>query len=373
MSRSSDADDALELRVREAVDEQYVVIVAVLLLLSVGGLWASYTAYVDPGTQTETRTTSEWRRTATFDHGSTVTADNPVYDTGQQLRNQQAYFPLISPDLDGEYRFGYAASGSGDVDIDIDLRLILRGRSDGTTLWQRSRQLQRTGAAGVAPGDGTTAEFGFDMNRTRLRLERIDGTFGQVPGEPVVVVQARTRMTGRINDRVVNREFVDELRLTRDGDAFVVSDPGEITNATRRTTTVLVPREYSPLRRVGGPLAVVLGLGGTLGLVAARRQGEITLSPDERARLTHQEYAEWISEGSIPDRPDPDDPNVVPMASLPDLVDVAADTNERVLYDPDREQYAVFGGDRMYVCGRLHAADPGAEPAAEAPDRPDEE
>ena len=358
MSRSPDADDALELRVREAVDEQYVVILVVLLLLSVGGLWASYTAYADPGTQPETRTTSEWRRTATFDHGSTVTADNPVYDTGQRLRNQQAYFPLVSPDLDGEYRFGYAASGSGDVDVDIDLRLILRGRSDGTTLWQRSRQLQRTGATGVAPGDGATAEFDFDMNRTRLRLERIDGAFGQVPGEPVVVVQAQTRVTGRINGQVVNREFVDELRLTRDGDAFVVSDPGEITNATRRTTTVLVPREYSPLRRVGGPLGVVLGVGAALGLVAARRQGEIRLSADERARLTHQEYAEWISEGSIPDRADSDDPNVVPMASLPDLVDVAADTNERVLYDPDREQYAVFGHDRTYVCGRPHAAEP---------------
>lgn len=352
MSGSSESDDAFWLRIVRTINEQYVVIIAVLLLFSVGGMWASYTAYADPGTQTETRTVSEWRSTATFDHSSTVTVNNPVYETGQQLRNQQVYFPRVSPNLRGEYRFGYAASDSGDVNIGINIQLILRGEDDGTTLWQRSRQLQQTTVSGIGPGESASSEFRFDMNQTRLRLERIESTFGQIPGEPVVAVQTQTRMTGRINEQIVNREFVNELRLVRDGDAFVVRDPGEITNTSERTTTVSVPREYSPLRRIGGPLALVLSLGTIIGLVVARRQGELELSVDERAELTHQEYAEWISEGSIPDRIELDNPDVILAASLGDLVDIAADTNRRVVYDPDQRQYAVFGRNRTYVCAR---------------------
>jgi hypothetical protein len=366
MSGSSESDDVLQLRIRQVLDEQYVVIIAVLLLLSVGGMWASYTAYIDPGTQTETRTASEWRRTATFDHSSTVTGENPVYETGQQLQNQRAYFPLISPGLRGEYRFEYVASNSGDVNIEIDIQLILRGQSDGTTLWQRSRQLQQTTVSEVEPGDGVSSEFRFDMNQTRLQIERIDDAFGQIPGDPVVAVRARTRMTGQVNGQVINREFVDELRLTRDGDAFAVSDPGDITNTSRRTTTVSVPREYSPLRRLGGPLVLVLSLGTTIGLVVARRQNELELSTDERAQLTHQEYAEWISEGSISDRIESDDPDVLSMASLGDLVDIAADTNRRVVYDPDQKQYAVFGHDRTYVCGRRKRAESDGEAGHQA-------
>jgi hypothetical protein len=368
MSVSADPDDALALRIRKFVDDQYLVIVVVLLLLSVGGMWVSYTAYLDPGTQTETRTASEWRRTATFDHGSTVTTDNPVYDTGQRLRNQQAYFPFVSPDLTGEYRFQYVASDSGDVDMDVNIRLILRGRSDGTVLWQRSRQLRRAEVAGVEPGGGTSAQFRFDMNRTRLQLERIDDVFGQIPGDPVVVVQAQTRLTGRINGRVVNREFVDELRLTRSGDAFVVTDPGEVTNTTQRTTTVSVPREYSPLWRLGGPLAATFGLGAAVGLVAARRRSDLALSTDELDRLIHRAYAEWISEGSLSQDMVSDAPDVVRVASLTDLVDIAADTNERVVYDPGKGQYVVFRYDRTYVCERPLSTE-SAEPTDDQPDR----
>jgi len=350
VTEADPSDSALSLRVRDTVDKQYLVIVVILLLVGVTGLWASYTVYIDPGTQTETRTVSEWRRTATFDHGATVTAENPVYDTGQRLRNQQAYFPQVSPVLTGEYQFGYAASDSGSADVDVTLRLILRGQRDGTVFWQRSRDVGGTTTAGVTPGNGIDSEFEFDMNRTRSQLERIDETFGQTPGEPVVLVQARTRVTGEINGRVVNREFVDELRFTPDGDAFVVRGPGEPTNTSRQTRTVQVPRERSPALGIGGLIAMVLGIGGVIGLIVARRDLRIRLTRAERDRLTRLAYAEWISRGSLSNPLDPDSEGVTEVSSLVDLVDVAADTDGRVLYDPDREQYAVFKGDHTYIC-----------------------
>lgn len=344
------SDDELLLRIRDTVDTQYVLIIGLLVLLMTAGLWVSYTTHVSPETQTETEAVSQWSRTATFDHGATVTRENPVYDTGQRLQNQRAYFPLISPVLSGEYRFQYAASSDGNIDLDVRLQSTVQGRSDGTVLWQRTRDVGSVTAADVEPGGTATTEFEFDMNQTRVQLERVEETFGETPGEPVVIVQAQTRMTGQINGQPVNREFTDELQLVPDGDAFVVNDPGELTNTSRQTRAITSTREYSSARRFGGPIVFLLSVAGLGGLVVARRREQIALSSTERDQLVHSEYSEWISIGSLSAQPDLPDSSVIEMSSLVDLVNVAADAGERVVYDPNQERYAVFNGDRMYVC-----------------------
>jgi len=347
---ADESDGELLLRIRDTIDTQYVLVVGLLVLLVTAGLWVSFTTHVSPETQTETETLSQWSRAATFDHGATVTGQNPVYDTGQRLQNQQAYFPLISPVLSGEYRFRYAASGDGDIDIEVRLQSTVQGRGDGTTFWQRTRDIGGFSASNVDPGETATAEFEFNMNQTRTQLERVEETFGQTPGDPVVIVRAQTRMTGQVNGQSVNREFTDELRLLPDGDTFIMNDPGELTNTSSQTQSFTTTREYSPIRGLGGPVVFLLSVACLAGLVVARRRGQISLSAMERDRLVQSEYSEWISVGSLSEQPDLSDPSVVEMSSLVDLVNVAADAGERVVYDPDRDRYAVFSSDQVYIC-----------------------
>lgn len=345
-----ESNDDILLRIRDTVDTQYVLIIGLLVLLMTAGLWVSYTTHVSPETQTETEVVSQWSRTATFDHGATVTGENPVYDTGQRLQNQRAYFPLISPVLSGEYQFQYAASGNGNIDVDVRLQSIVQGRSEETVFWQRTRDVGSVTAADVEPGGTATSEFEFDLNQTRVQLERVEETFGETPGDPVVIIQAQTSMTGQVNGQPVNREFTDELRLVPDGDAFVVNDPGELTNTSRQTRAITTTREYSSVRRFGGPVVFLLSVAGLGGLVVARRRKQIALSSTERDQLVHSEYSEWISVGSLSAQPDLPDSTVIEMSSLVDLVNVAADAGERVVYDPNQKRYAVFKSDQMYVC-----------------------
>lgn len=347
---SDQLDDETILRIRDTVDTQYVLIITVLILLMTGGLWVSYTTHVSPETQTETEVVSQWSRTATFDHGATVTGQNPVYDTGQSLQNQQAYFPLISPVLSGEYQFQYAASSDSNVDVDITLQSTVQSRNDDIVFWQQTDQIGSVTAVDIDPGGTTSTAFEFNMNQTRVQIERVEETFGEIPGDPVVVVQAQTRMTGRINGQPVNREFTDELRLIPDGDTFVVNDPGEVTNTSSQTQAFTMTREYPPLRSLGGPVVFLLSTAG-LGIgIFARRRGVITLSATERDQLVRSEYSEWISAGSLSDQLDLQDPNVVEMKTLVGLVNVAADTGERVVYDQEQERYAVLHGNRVFVC-----------------------
>lgn len=64
-----------------------------------------------------------------------------------------------------------------------------------------------------------------------------------------------------------------------------------------------------------------------------------------RRRLHERRYAEWISHGTIPmwigD-------HHVSLDTLEDVVDVAIDTNERVVHDRDRELFAVVNDDVVY-------------------------
>jgi len=344
-------------RLQQVVAENYVIVLVVLLLVGSGGAWATYTAHIDPGTRSEERTVSTWSRTGGFDHRATVSQSNPVYETGLRLTNQQAYFPRIVRTLSGEYSVRYSASDSGQLDIESTLELITRNSDDEVVFWETTRRLGRATVSETSPGESLTVPFEFNLSRTRVRLEQSEDVLGD-PGESVVIVRAETRMTGTVSGRLVDRTFVDELQLRLEGNAFRVRDPGETTNSSSRTRTIQVEREYSPLWGVGGPVAMLLGIGGAAALVGLRRRGRLAPSDAALDRVVRAEYEEWLSRGTVPADFDPESDDVIMLAELVDLVDVAADTNRRVVYDPDEDWYVVPSEPFTYACcPPLHADD----------------
>ena len=356
-----DRPSTTALKIRQTVVKNYSLILIVLVVAGGIGGWAGYTAYFDPEVETEERTTSTWSRTATFTHGAEVTRPNPIYSTGRRLTDQRAYFPRISPFLEGEYQFSYTASSGGNVDVVTELRLLVR-RGEGD-FWQSTRTLQSSRAVDIGPNREIISTYRFNMNQVRDRLDRVSDTLGETPGQTEIVIRAETRMTGEINGRQVDRRFVDDLRLIPDGDAFLVSDPGQISNNSAQTRTIQREQEYSLLWRGGAPLLIIVGFGGAGGLVYWRRKGALTLTVEERDRLSRDEYSEWVSHGTLPQSFDPDDDEFVELESLGDLVDIAADINDRVLYDSEYNCYAVLDGGYSYVywpksVTRTEAAEP---------------
>jgi hypothetical protein len=357
MTNTNWDDDAELLRLRQVVAEYYGVVLLVLVLVAGAGAWAGYTAYVDPGVETEERTVSTWSRTATFSHSAEVTRRNPIYSTGLRLTNRQAYFPQVAPVLEGEHQFSYTATTGGSVDVLTDVQLLVQSGEDGTVFWQSTQTLSNRETAGVRPDQPVVTRYRFNMSRVQARLDRMSDTLGDTPGETEVVVRAETRLTGEINGRTIDRRFVDDLRLIPDGDTFLVSDPGQVRNSSRQVETITRERTYSLLWRAGAPLLVVLGLGGTGGLLYGRRNGLLSVDPD---RLDRTEYDEWISHGTLPSSVDPDGDNAVAVDSLGDLVDVAADIDERVLFDADRDCYAVLDAHYHYLYQPTIATDTGS-------------
>jgi len=100
---------------------------------------------------------------------------------------------------------------------------------------------------------------------------------------------------------------------------------------------VTVERSYGPLRSVGGPFLLVIGLLGSGGLAYARREHELALTPAERDYLSYSddrsEFAEWITTFRLP--ASVHERSEAEAESLRDLVDFAIDNDIGVIADPE--------------------------------------
>jgi hypothetical protein len=114
---------------------------------------------------------------------------------------------------------------------------------------------------------------------------------------------------------------------------------------------VTVERTYGPLRSLGGPLLLVIGLFGTGGLAYARREHDLALTPAERDYLSYSddraEFAEWITTFRLPpsvhERPEAE------AEQLRDLVDFAIDNDIGVVEDPETGAYHAIAGEYVYT------------------------
>jgi len=334
------------LRYRRLVAENYGVLLAAFVLIGLVGGWMGYTAFVAPGTVTEERTVASWSTTAELTHGGEVTRPNPIYDRGTRLEDRRAYFPRITPFLDGAHRFTYTASDNASVTAVTTIDLIVRSTDGETTYWQSSRNVGINESSGLGEATTLRTEYRFNLSRASGTIERTDDSFGETLGEPEVVVRAETRVSGEVNGEPVLRTFSRSVVFTPEGDAFVVSESGDGSETVEQTRTVERPREYPLLWRAAVPILLFVGFGGAIGLGFLRERGELDLSTADRERLTRDRFDEWLSYADLPPDPDAD---AVRVHSLPDLVDLAIDTDNRVLFDPSRGRYVVVDGDSRYV------------------------
>ncbi|RLM54016.1 hypothetical protein DVK02_11355 [Halobellus sp. Atlit-31R] len=342
-------------RVRAFLDEQFLVLVIVLVSLAAVGGWLTYTTHVDPGTTTEERPGASWRTAAWFNHSATVTADNPVYPVGATLRERPVYFTEITPNLTGEYAFTYDASDSGELDGTVSLELVLRGVEDDrettTVVWQTTRQLRRSSIGSLAPGDTVRVPFTVNVNRTSNRLGTISEQLGNPPGQPQMLVRSTVEFRGSVNGEEVASVQSHTLPISLQGGTYQPASPGRMADQTDSTRTVTVEQTYGPLRSVGAPVILVGALLSLAGLGVLERRDRLGLSPAERKRVAYEDdradFDEWVSTIRLPN-----DAFELPRAeatSLSALVDFAIDTDNGVVKAPGEEAYYVVHGDYLYT------------------------
>lgn len=327
------------LQIQAALDDWYPVVVVGLLLVSLLGGWFAYTTVVAPGTTTEQRVAASWETAGEFDHQATVTENNSVYPVGTTLSNRSTYFTSVAPELDGAFRYRYETAERANLSVAIEEELVLRGETTGSggesrELWRESRSLASRRVDSLAPGERVRVPFAVDVRAAENRTKAIQEELG-TRGRTSVSILARVRVTGTVDGQQVDNTTVYRLPIDVQGSTAVVEGSGPVVAAHERTALVTVPVTHSLSRRVASIGLFAAPLGALLGLVLARWRGGVSVSAAERERLAHDrdraEFDEWITTATLPDavRAWPR----VAVDSLQGLVDLAIDTDSRVLED----------------------------------------
>lgn len=309
-----------------------VVALSVVAVVSLAGAgWV----YAHPPTTEVTERTNQQTFETEMETSAVVTGSSSLYDRGTTLRNQPVYLDAATPNVTLSFRTSVPDRRPVNVTQRVDL--VFRATHGGEAFWNRTRPLVEERAT-VENGRLTTST-NLDVAALGQEVETLES---ELAGVGTVEVELRVRTD------YGTEQYDGTLRGTT-GVAF--SDRSysippvslERTEATRHSREVDVPE-----RDRTTPLALA-GLGGLASLAAGglrvvlRREDDWEGLEDD---VQQARYEEWISEGTVsPDRGG----RSVPVASLEGLVDVAIDTDKRVIHDPERGAYVVLDGEITYV------------------------
>ena len=343
-----------------AIMQKYLPLVAVAFLLAAaaGGVVA-YDEHTAPEVETQTETAGTWTVDSEFDHGATVIDDTAVFAAGDRLENRPLYFTRLAPVLEGEYRLthdGNAEPATGTVDVQIVLEATDEftgpdGQEQTVVHWRETEPVATETVDGLEPGEAHTVTFETNATALSERIEAIEEELGASPGTTQMTVVADADIETEVaSDRFVDGR-TDRLEIEPGGGTYEVEPDTAGAGEYEATRTVEVPVEPSPLRLYGGALLAVVGLLGAVATGVARREKLFAVADHERAQLEYQrarsDLDKWISAGSAPDG---DDRTIVELDSLRDLVDVAIDSDRRVIERVDQHpRFVVLDDDVRYV------------------------
>lgn len=324
---------ALEHRLKLFLDENHRLVVGALLVVGLLCFAGAGFVYTTPSTQTVTEETNPQTFSTRVDSSALVTQPTELYEQGETLENRSVYFTSASPSFTLDVT---TAAPSGErVEIGQRLELEALGVRDGRPFFRTTRTLvetNRTVSDGRVRSSQTVNITG--LSRELVAIEQEIQEVGQFQ------LQLQLTVTYSTDD------YQGTLRATApfviDGQAYYIdgtlaADETETTVVTREVTEPPNPATY------GG-----LGALGLVFLVAAAVVSRVESLIDPEAlqlEIVHDQHAEWISRGEFPTS---SDKPYISILTLEDLVDVAIDTNRRVIYDPQIEAYAVIDSSEIY-------------------------
>jgi hypothetical protein len=315
---------------------------AVTFLAVLGVVLLGLGAYAGlaPGTETVTEQRAAQTVTAETTVSAVVGPGSDLWAEGTRLENRPAYLLQDSPaaTIDAEFTVRNGELSS----VDPVFRLEYRAVRDGETIWSESNPLDATVER---TGDGVTATTTVNASAVAEKMRAREKDVGRAASVQATIVLVLPYETDRY-DGTLKAEFP----ITVDGAAYEL-DPASVSET--RTTPVQVERPVEP----NVPLVVVFLLLGTVTLIGAGAAYRVTRGPSSEAELLtlerqirHARYAEWISVGELPRELNQE---LVRLESLDDLVNLAVDSNDRVIYDRERDTYAVVTSDVVYYVGDL--------------------
>jgi hypothetical protein len=352
--------------IRSLLNRWFVLVLLVGLALALAGGYVTYDSHVDGAeTVVEQQTTGTWTVESEFQHGTTVTRDTEVFSAVEELTNRSLYFTTVSPRLDGTYTVSHDNTDGNAAVASVDLSLIIRAAEErnGNQVvhWQTRDSLETLDTVEVMDGESTAATVSVDILTILNRSEAIQNDLRAAPGQTEVFLVADATVKSSIAGETFTDTRTDRIEIMPGQNVYRVNATTAEASSYDATEQVTRTIEPTRLELYGGPALCVLGLFCMIFLGTARWRGWLAVTERERARnefeRARDDFDEWISTAQIPEA---DSRTPVPTDSLVDLVNIAIDSNRRVLEGGD--QYAVLVDSEIYTYTAPPTVDPLSSP-----------
>ena len=355
--KETERNSVRQIRLRKRLDDWFLGLIVVLVVLGGVGAVFAYQIQTADAIETQEEQVGTWNEQPSLSHHAEVARTNPLYEQGQTLPDQSLYFTHISPELAGAYEYSYGATGDGE--FDVELGAVLQKQAvddDGDPYWQVTEPLNQTHQHGLSPGESVSVPFAVNVTEAVMEIEQIEEGLGASVGTTEVAILVNTHVTGTVNGERVATTHQSRVEVEPDGETYSVESVGVEGESHETVRTVESKVSHGPVQSYG-PFGLIVGsVVGIVGLTSLKRWGNLTPTKRELDVLAHAqqraEFDDWISPGPVPE--EYYDSTRIELESLEALVDVAIDTNSRVIEDSNTGLYVVVGDNWHYSYTRSH-------------------
>ncbi|MFC7231952.1 DUF5305 domain-containing protein [Saliphagus sp. GCM10025308] len=303
-----------------------------IALLVIGTIALLATGWVVANPSTTTTTQEVDRQTVSTQVGTeAVVVQDGLWEAGTVLEDNPAYVINASPELE---IVAETAVPSDETSLEHEIVLRYAASRNGEVFWESERVLAAEEPT-VTDGQGVT-RASVDIREVQDRREELRTRLDGVGTVDLSLIVRTSYDTGtHVGEHAPSTPFVVTERSYYLEDHPEESDPNPVTQTVETT-------DPPSSALIGALLILTVGSFGGAAFVNSRSDVDV-----DRARQAIHEnrYAEWISRGSLPMWIGDEH---VSLDTLEDVVDVAIDTNERVIHDGSRGLFAVVSDGVVY-------------------------
>ncbi|WP_252699796.1 DUF5305 domain-containing protein [Natronosalvus vescus] len=302
-----------------------------IALLVIGAVALVATGWVVANPTTATTTQEVGHQTIETDvQTSAEVVEDGLWEEGTVLENKPAYVLNATPVV------AITAESAAPSGTDFEHEIVLRYEAtrDGEAFWE-DETILASGSSSIADGSGVT-QATIDVRNLQEQQDELEDELAGISTVDMELIVRATYDTGpHVGDQVASTPVV----ITEN--TYYLEEHPSASETHPLTQTVEEPQSASTTL-VGLLVILTAGSFGGAAFVNARSDVDV----DQAKQAVHKNrYAEWISNGSLPMWVGEEH---IALDTLEDVVDVAIDTNERVIHDRNRGLFAVVSESVVY-------------------------
>jgi hypothetical protein len=300
-----------------------------------------------------------------MDHSAQVKKDSIPFKKGSKVNNRPIYYTSLSEKLDGKYTYTYSAN-EGSVDINTDVYMELKGveirdQQVVDTYWTVVKPLGSADTTNLKPDEEHTVEYDINVPSTQEKLGKIQEQLNSTKGSLNITVVSVSKIEGQVDDNSVSNKYTTNMSIVVDEDTYEVVSINNLEREHRINEEREVVSDPPLVQSILSLLIGSVSVSATIGFVLLKRLGYLRLSDQEREKMeiyrSREQFSEWITFGEFPS--DGEYEQTVLVNDLEGLVDVAIDTNKRVIEDDELEVSTVLDDNYVYIY--IHPDSPAKE------------